>query len=61
MNPLAMPTIKVSQEQSADKIDDFKLSINFKSDPSKVRQIKLYSTFDYFCKAKLKMRMVGML
>jgi hypothetical protein len=62
MNPLAMPTIKVNQDvQPNGLVDDISLMINFKGDPSKVRQIKLFSTFDYFVQAKLKMKQVGML
>ena len=42
-------------------MDNIQLSINFKSDPSKIRQIKLFSTFDYYVQSKLKMKQVGML
>ena len=57
-----MPTIKVNQDQQPNGVvDNIQLSINFKSDPSKIRQIKLYSTFDYYVQSKLKMKQVGML
>ena len=62
MNPLSMPTIKVNQDQQPSGIvDNISLMINFKCDPSKVRQIKLFSTFDYYVQTKLKMKQVGML
>ena len=61
MNPLPMPTLKLSQDTSTEgKIEKFDLSINFKGDPSKVRRVELFSTFDYFVQSKIKMQLVGM-
>ena len=58
-----MPTIKVSQidHNSDGKIDSFRIKVNFKTDPSKVRNIQLFGTFDYFVQKKIKMQLVGML
>ena len=41
MNPLSMPIIKFSQSDfdKNGKIDEFRLSLKFKGDPSKVRQV----------------------
>ena len=63
MNPLSPPTIKVSQMDNDfnGKIDQFKFKIQFKSDPSKIRQINLLATFDYFVQKKVKMQLTGLL
>ena len=62
MNPLPMPTLKMSKTDSDNngKIDEFRISMNFKQDPTKVRQIQVYSTFDYFVQTKIKMQLVGL-
>jgi len=62
-NPLSMPTIKVStmDHNSDGKIDQFRIKVNFKFDPSKVRNVQLFGTFDYFVQKKIKMQLTGML
>jgi hypothetical protein len=38
MNPLSLPTIKMTKSEGADnKVDNLRLQISFKGDPSKVR------------------------
>jgi hypothetical protein len=37
------------------------MTLNFKSDPSKIRRIDLLATFDYFVGYRLKMLTVGMI
>jgi hypothetical protein len=43
------------------KIDQFKIKVIFKTDPSKVRNVQLFGTFDYFVQKKIKMQLTGLL
>mmetsp|Transcript_1266 Transcript_1266/g.1505 ORF Transcript_1266/g.1505 Transcript_1266/m.1505 type:complete len:96 (-) Transcript_1266:418-705(-) len=63
MNPLSQPLVTAMEEDydSNDKIDFSKIEVQFKSNPSEVRRIELYSTFDYYVEEKLKMEMKGLL
>jgi hypothetical protein len=63
MNPLSIPLIKISSSDSNSdgKIDSFDLQIKFRSDPSKIRQIQVLGTFDYFIQDKIKMQQIGMM
>lgn len=60
---MSVPTIKFRQEDNDQngKVDVFNLKITFRGDPSKVRQVQLISTYDYYVETKLKMQIVGML
>jgi len=62
MNPLPTPLVKMNYKdyESDGKIDYYDLSLQIKIDPSKVRRIEVYGTFDYFIEYKLKMLMIGM-
>lgn len=62
MNPLPVPMIKMRSEDkdSNGKIDEYDVTIAMKLDPSKVRRVEVYGTFDYFLEYKLKMLMIGM-
>ena len=35
--------------------------MTFKTDPSKVRNVQLFGTFDYFVQKKIKMQLTGLL
>ena len=63
MNPLSMPTIKMSRKDSNHdgRLDVYDLQISFKQNPSKVRQIQVMGSFDYALSSKVKLQMVGML
>ena len=63
MNPMPVPLIRMNfkDNDSNGKIEFYDISISFKQDPSKIRRIEVYGTFDYFIEYKLKMLMTGML
>ena len=63
MNPLPVPLIKMNykDDNSDGKVESYDLTIQLKGDPSKVRRIEVYGTFDYFIEYKLKMLMIGMI
>ena len=60
---MAVPLIKMNYKDndSNGKIDYYDLTIQIKQDPSKIRRIEVYGTFDYFVEYKLKMLMIGMI
>ena len=60
---MAVPLIKMNYKDndSNGKIDFYDLTIQIKQDPSKIRRIEVYGTFDYFVEYKLKMIMIGMI
>lgn len=60
---MAVPLIKMNYKDndSNGKIDFYDLTLTFKQDPSKIRSINVYGTFDYFIEYKLKMLMIGMI
>ena len=43
------------------KIDQFKIKVIYKTDPSKVRNVQLFGTFDSFVQKKIKMQLTGLL
>ncbi len=63
MNPMPVPLIKMNYKDndSNGKINFYDITISFKQDPSKIRRIEVYGTFDYFIEYKLKMLMIGMI
>jgi hypothetical protein len=62
MRPLPVPLVKLQEIDidSDGKVDNYKISISFKSDPSQVRRVELLGTFDYYVGDKLKMQFVGL-
>ena len=63
MSPLPMPLIKAqeSDTNSDGKVDNYRLIIQFKTDPSQIRHVDVYGGFDYYLGEKLKMQMVGII
>ena len=47
---MAVPLIKMNYKDndSTGKIDFYEMTIQIKQDPSKIRRIEVYGTFDYF-------------
>ena len=63
MNPLSQPTIKFSEfdNNSDGKKDRFRLHLNFKMPPQKVRNINLIAGFEYYLQSRLKLKMKGLI
>ena len=63
LNELGVPLIKLNKfDNNADgKIDNFNLHLEFRSQPSDIRNIKLIGTFDYSLKDLLQIEMVGLM
>ena len=63
MNPLSQPTIKFSEfdNNSDGKKDRFRLHLNFKMSPQKVRNINLIAGFEYYLQSRLKLKMKGLI
>jgi hypothetical protein len=63
MNELGAPLVRFNKfDNNADgKIDNMHLRIEFKGDPSNVRNVQVISTFDYSLQTLLQEEMIGML
>merc|ERR1712113_872046 len=63
MNHLPMPEVKLIRDDSNSdgKVDFYKLTIKFRSNPKMVRHVNLLASFEYFIQKKLKMNMKGII